>query len=101
MKRASIQLMIYMKRVAICQEWPHTLMERKAHDVGFFVPCLKLQKTLRLEQDKKLSTKMGVPSYSDLGKAAKDLLGKDYPTGSTKLELNTTTASGIVRHLLL
>jgi hypothetical protein len=39
---------------------------------------------------------MGVPSYSDLGKAAKDLLGKDYHTGSTKLELNTTTASGIV-----
>ena len=39
---------------------------------------------------------MTVPSYADIGKAAKDLLGKDYPTGSTKLELNTLTASGLV-----
>ena len=41
-----------------------------------------------------------VPSYADLGKDAKDLLSKDYPTGSAKLELNTTTASGVVSAFL-
>ncbi|KAI8912784.1 eukaryotic porin/Tom40 [Gorgonomyces haynaldii] len=35
------------------------------------------------------------PSFSDLGKATNDLLGKDYPSGSAKLEVNTTTANGI------
>jgi voltage-dependent anion channel protein 2 len=37
-----------------------------------------------------------VPSYSDIGKAAKDLLGKDYPVGSAKMEFSTTSASGVV-----
>ena len=36
------------------------------------------------------------PSFSDLGKPANDLLGKDYPIGSAKLEVNTTTPNGIV-----
>jgi voltage-dependent anion channel protein 2 len=37
-----------------------------------------------------------VPSYSDIGKAAKDLLGKDYPVGTAKMEFTTTSASGVV-----
>jgi len=35
------------------------------------------------------------PSYSDLGKAAKDLLNKGYNYGSAKLELKTKTANGV------
>lgn len=35
------------------------------------------------------------PAFSDLGKSVNDLLNKDYPTGSAKLEVNTVTASGI------
>lgn len=35
------------------------------------------------------------PSYSDLGKAAKDLLNKGYNYGSAKFELKTKTANGI------
>lgn len=35
------------------------------------------------------------PSFGDLGKATNDLLGKDYPIGSAKLEVNTTTPNGI------
>jgi len=35
------------------------------------------------------------PSYSDLGKAAKDLLNKGYNYGSAKLELKTKTENGI------
>ncbi|KAI8845523.1 eukaryotic porin/Tom40 [Chytridium lagenaria] len=35
------------------------------------------------------------PSFSDIGKSANDLLGKDFPVGSAKLEVNTTTANGI------
>jgi len=35
------------------------------------------------------------PSYSDLGKAAKDLLNKGYNYGSAKLELKTETANGV------
>lgn len=35
------------------------------------------------------------PSYSDLGKAAKDLLNKGYNYGSAKMELKTKTANGI------
>ncbi|KAJ3273646.1 Mitochondrial porin [Terramyces sp. JEL0728] len=35
------------------------------------------------------------PSYSDVGKPANDLFGKDYPVGSAKLEVNTTTPNGI------
>jgi len=35
------------------------------------------------------------PNFSDLGKSLNDLLGKDYPVGSAKLEVNTTTANGI------
>ncbi|KAI8898478.1 eukaryotic porin/Tom40 [Globomyces pollinis-pini] len=38
---------------------------------------------------------MHPPSYSDIGKPANDLLGKDYPVGSAKLEVNTTTPNGI------
>lgn len=37
-----------------------------------------------------------VPAFSDIGKATNDLLGKDYPIGAAKLEVNTTTANGIV-----
>jgi len=35
------------------------------------------------------------PSYSDLGKAAKDLLNKGYNYGSAKLELKTKTENGL------
>lgn len=35
------------------------------------------------------------PSYSDLGKGAKDLINKGYNYGSAKLELKTKTANGI------
>lgn len=35
------------------------------------------------------------PSYSDLGKAAKDLLNKGYNYGSAKLELKTKTSNGL------
>jgi len=35
------------------------------------------------------------PSYSDLGKAAKDLLNKGYNYGSVKLEVKTKTSNGI------
>ncbi|KAJ3067894.1 Mitochondrial porin [Podochytrium sp. JEL0797] len=34
------------------------------------------------------------PSYSDFSKELNDLLNKDYPLGSSKLEINTTTANG-------
>jgi voltage-dependent anion channel protein 2 len=35
------------------------------------------------------------PCFSDVGKKCSDLLSKDYPTGVTKLELNTTTPNGL------
>ncbi|KAJ3196181.1 Eukaryotic translation initiation factor 3 subunit E [Irineochytrium annulatum] len=35
------------------------------------------------------------PSFADIGKPVHDLLGKDFPVGSAKLEVNTTTANGI------
>ncbi|KAJ3317076.1 Mitochondrial porin [Blyttiomyces sp. JEL0837] len=35
------------------------------------------------------------PNFSDIGKSLNDLLGKDYPVGSAKLEVNTTTPNGI------
>ncbi|KAJ3209157.1 Mitochondrial porin [Dinochytrium kinnereticum] len=35
------------------------------------------------------------PAFSDIGKSTNDLLGKDFPVGSAKLEVNTTTANGI------
>jgi voltage-dependent anion channel protein 2 len=39
------------------------------------------------------------PSFSDIGKPANDLLGKDYPVGTAKLEVNTTTSNGIVLYI--
>jgi voltage-dependent anion channel protein 2 len=36
------------------------------------------------------------PSFQDLAKPANDLISKDFPIGSTKLEVNTTTQNGIV-----
>jgi len=38
---------------------------------------------------------MAPPSYSDLGKAAKDLFSKGYNFGSNKLEAKTKTESGV------
>ncbi|KAJ1341472.1 hypothetical protein BSLG_003900 [Batrachochytrium salamandrivorans] len=35
------------------------------------------------------------PHFSDIGKPVNELLGKDYPVGSTKLEVKTTTPNGI------
>ncbi|EJC97826.1 voltage-dependent ion-selective channel [Fomitiporia mediterranea MF3/22] len=35
------------------------------------------------------------PSWKDLGKSSNDLLGKDFPIGSTQLEVKTTTPSGV------
>ena len=37
------------------------------------------------------------PKYADIGKAAADLLNKDYPVGTTKLEVKTTATNGVVR----
>jgi len=39
---------------------------------------------------------MSVPEFSDIGKAARDLLTKDFNFGKTKLEAKTTTKSGVV-----
>ncbi|KAJ1981379.1 Mitochondrial porin [Dimargaris cristalligena] len=38
---------------------------------------------------------MAVPTYCDIGKSSKDLLGKDFPIGSVKLEVKTLTANGV------
>eukprot|EP00127_Corallochytrium_limacisporum_P006280 Clim_evm24s224 gene=Clim_evmTU24s224 len=38
---------------------------------------------------------MAPPKYGDLGKAAKDLFGKQYNPGEAKLELNTQTSQGV------
>jgi len=35
------------------------------------------------------------PSWKDLGKSSNDLLTKDYPFGDTRLEIKTTTPSGV------
>ncbi|KAJ3008434.1 Mitochondrial porin [Thoreauomyces humboldtii] len=35
------------------------------------------------------------PAFSDLGKSTVDLLAKDFPVGSAKLEVNTYTSNGI------
>jgi hypothetical protein len=39
--------------------------------------------------------------FSDIGKAASDLLGKDFPVGSIKLETKTTASNGVVRSITL
>ena len=36
------------------------------------------------------------PSYSDLGKAARDVFNKGYGFGMVKLELKTKSSSGVV-----
>lgn len=36
-------------------------------------------------------------TYSDIGKSASDLFGKDFPVGSFKLESKTTAPNGVVR----
>lgn len=39
---------------------------------------------------------MSVPvAYSDIGKPVKDLLSKDFPTGSVNLEVKTTASNGV------
>ncbi|KAI8072565.1 eukaryotic porin/Tom40 [Gongronella butleri] len=39
---------------------------------------------------------MSVPvAFNDIGKAAKDLLAKDYPVGGVKLEVKTTAPNGV------
>ena len=35
------------------------------------------------------------PSWKDLGKAASDILGKDYPIHGSTLEVKTRTPSGV------
>jgi hypothetical protein len=37
------------------------------------------------------------PSFKDLAKSVNDLFSKDYPVGSTKLEVNTTASNGMVK----
>jgi len=34
-------------------------------------------------------------AYSDVGKSVNDLLGKDFPTGSVRLEVKTTASNGV------
>jgi len=36
------------------------------------------------------------PAFKDIGKTASDLLGKDYPIGSTRLEVKTKASNGVV-----
>lgn len=38
---------------------------------------------------------MATPAYSDIPKAANDLLGKDFPVGSTKLDVKTKAPNGV------
>ncbi|KAJ3124819.1 Mitochondrial porin [Nowakowskiella sp. JEL0407] len=38
---------------------------------------------------------MSPPFFHDIGKSSNDLLSKDYPVGSGKLEVHTTTANGV------
>ncbi|KAJ3316464.1 Mitochondrial porin, partial [Gonapodya sp. JEL0774] len=33
--------------------------------------------------------------FGDVGKSVNDLLGKDYPTGSVRLEVKTTAENGV------
>ena len=41
---------------------------------------------------------MSVPvKFSDIGKSVSDLLNKDIPVNTVKVEANTQTASGVVR----
>ena len=40
------------------------------------------------------------PAYSDLTKPVNDLLSKDFPIGTSKLELNTTSENGVVKSKL-
>jgi len=35
-------------------------------------------------------------AFNDIGKASKDLLSKDFPVGSAKLEVKTTAPNGVV-----
>lgn len=35
------------------------------------------------------------PSFSDISKSVNDLIGKDYPVGNAKLEVNTNTPNGL------
>jgi voltage-dependent anion channel protein 2 len=40
---------------------------------------------------------MSVPvAFNDIGKSSKDLLSKDFPVGSVKLEVKTTAPDGVV-----
>ena len=39
--------------------------------------------------------KMSGPVYYDFSKSFNDLIGKDFPVGSTKLEVITTTPNGV------
>jgi voltage-dependent anion channel protein 2 len=34
--------------------------------------------------------------YGDIGKSVGDLLGRDYPVGTVKLEVTTKTPNGVV-----
>lgn len=42
-------------------------------------------------------TQVWLVAFNDIGKAAKDLLSKDYPIGGVKLEVKTTAPNGVVR----
>ena len=45
-----------------------------------------------------LALRMSVPTkYGDVGKSVSDLLSKDIPVNSVKVEANTQTVSGVVR----
>merc|ERR1711970_1027800 len=57
----------------------------------FFYCLIKI-----LERYRNIFVIMAVPpSYGDLGKAAKDLLGKGYNYGAIKCEVKTATATGV------
>ncbi|RUS22816.1 hypothetical protein BC937DRAFT_86676 [Endogone sp. FLAS-F59071] len=53
--------------------------------------------TSRVSNNKQLCKMSSIPiPFNDLGKPAKDLLTKDFPTGAVKLEVKTTTPNGVV-----
>jgi voltage-dependent anion channel protein 2 len=40
-----------------------------------------------------------VPAFSDISKPTNDLIGKDFPLGSTKLDLSTVAPNGLVNYM--
>jgi hypothetical protein len=69
-------------------------LKQKLSDVkDSFIPSQPIQETPIIEMSNPTYVP---PSYSDVVKPLNDLLSKDYPVGSGKLELNTSAPNGVV-----